>query len=241
MASTTRKSRKSSAKSELVCRWCEKQFSSERTLAKHMCVKKRRWTDREMSHIQLAYRVYQRFYEVTTNSNKPKTMEDFIRSQFYMDFVKFGRSCKVNEYLNPPDFAEWLISRSVPLRDWCTDATYNQWLLEFVKKEPGTRALERTIKHMDSWANMPEYADHCWQDYFSMVSANRAVHDMRSGKISPWVIYLSETGPGMLTRLNTEQIQCVDHIIDADFWLKVFRDQPHVVEEIQNTCQIAGI
>ena len=31
------------------CKWCGKEFRSESTLAVHMCVKKRRWTDREMS------------------------------------------------------------------------------------------------------------------------------------------------------------------------------------------------
>ena len=33
----------------LDCKWCGKSFMSERTLAAHMCVKKRRWADREMS------------------------------------------------------------------------------------------------------------------------------------------------------------------------------------------------
>ena len=33
------------------------------------------------------------FYELNTTVSKPKTQEDFIKSQYYEGFVKFGRSC----------------------------------------------------------------------------------------------------------------------------------------------------
>jgi hypothetical protein len=38
---------------------------------------------------------------LTLSAAKPKSMEDFIRSQYYEGFVKFGRSCVRNEYLEP--------------------------------------------------------------------------------------------------------------------------------------------
>ena len=94
---------------DLTCKWCDKSFRTERTLSAHMCPRKRRWADRDMTHVRLAYRTFQMFYEMNTNSTKPKTMEDFIRSQYYEGFTKFGRSCIRNEYMDPEKFAEWLI------------------------------------------------------------------------------------------------------------------------------------
>jgi hypothetical protein len=236
MATTTKQSKKSG--SEFACKWCNKSFKSERTLVSHLCVKKRRWTDRTATHVRLAFRVYQMFYELTMNSTKPKTEEDFIRSEFYTDFVKFGRSCMVNEYLEPERFAKWLIENGVKLKDWSKDRTYDEYLLWYVKKEPGLKALERTILYLAEWS-----ADtgNEWQDYFKKVSTNRAVHDIRSAKVSPWVLYVSNTGDQLLTRFTDEQISMIDHIIDANFWFKIFKDDPSEVEEIQNTCEIAGI
>ena len=153
------------------CKWCGKNFKSERTLAAHMCVKKKRWADKDLTHIRLGYRVYQMFYELNTTASKSKSIEDFITSNYYEGFVKFGRSCIRNEYLEPEKFAEWLIKNGKKLKDWSTDAVYDEYLLEFVKKETGMRALERNVIYLAKWA---EETENNWQDYFTKVSPSRA-------------------------------------------------------------------
>ena len=220
------------------CKWCEKTFMSERTLSAHMCIKKRRWADKDLTHIRLGFRVFQMFYELNTSVSKPKTQEDFIKSQYYEGFTKFGRSCVVNEYMSPEAFAEWLIKEGKKLKDWSKDSLYDEFLLTYVKKEPGLKALERTIIYLNKWS---EESSNQWQDYFKVVSPARAVHDIRSAKISPWVLYLSETGGELLTRFNDEQVKMIQHIIDTTFWMKHFGYNREEVEEIKNTCEVAGI
>lgn len=217
------------------CKWCNTTFKSERTLSSHMCVKKRRWADRDMTHVRLAYQTFLKFHEYNTNG-KPKTMEDFIRSQFYTGFVKFGRACMVNEYLYPEKFAEWLIRNGVKLADWPKDKTYDKFMLEYVLKEPGLKALERTIMYLAEWE---AETGKPWNTYFREISTNRAVYDIRAAKISPWVIYLSETGRELMVRMNDEQIKMIEHIIDAEFWARVFSKNSEEVEEIQETCNLA--
>lgn len=229
---------KTSLESDTTCKWCEKEFRSERTLSAHMCPKKRRWADKEMTHVRLGYRVFQMFYELSTSASKPKTIEDFIRSQYYEAFAKFGRSCVRNEYLDPEKFAEWLIRNGKKLADWNKDSLYNEFLLEYVKKETGVRALERSILYLVEWANDNECD---WQDYFKIVSAPRAVHDIRAAKISPWLIYLSDTGAELLTRLSNEQVSILNDIINAKFWVKVFAQQAEEVQAVKQACDAAGI
>jgi hypothetical protein len=235
---TMTKQSKTSSASDSVCKWCEKGFRSDRTLAAHMCPRKRRWADKEMTHVRLGYRVFQMFYELNTAQSKPKSMEDFIRSQYYEGFTKFGRSCIRNEYLQPEKFAEWLIKNGKKLADWSKDAVYDEWLLQYIKKEPGMKALERSIMHFATWS---EEHTCSWQDYFNEVSPARFVHDVRSGKVSPWVIYLSETGGEVLTRLADEQVKMIQDIIDANFWMKIFTKHPAEVTDIKNAVEIANI
>jgi hypothetical protein len=235
---TMTKPLQTSLESDTTCKWCDKEFRTERTLAAHMCPRKRRWADKDMTHVRLGYRVYQMFYELSTTVAKPKTMEDFIRSQYYEAFVKFGRSCVRNEYLDPERFAEWLIRNGKKLADWSKDSLYNEFLLEYVKKETGLRALERSVLYLAQWA---EDNDSDWQDYFKIVSAPRAVHDIRAAKISPWLLYLSDTGDQLLTRFSSEQVKMINDIIDAKFWMKVFAKNQEEVEEVQAACEAAGI
>ena len=220
------------------CKWCDKEFRSERTLAAHMCPRKRRWTDKDMTHTRLAFRVYQMFYEINTTASKPKTQEDFIRSKYYEGFTKFGRACVRNQYLDPEKFAEWLIRNGIKLQDWCKDKTYDEWLLEHVKKETGLRALERTIMYFTEWA---EETGEPWNTYFLKVSPNRAVHDIRSARVSPWALYLSESGGALLENFNAEQVRMIDNIIDAKFWMKLFTKNEAEVDEVRDMCTAAGL
>ena len=220
------------------CKWCEKTFASERTLAAHMCVKKRRWADKDLTHIRLGFRVFQMFYELNTTASKTKTIEDFIRSQYYEGFTKFGRSCLVNEYLKPEQFAEWLIKNGKKLADWSKDKLYDEYLLEYVKKEPGMKALERSIIYLNAWS---KETNNNWNEYFTKVTAPRAVHDLRSAKISPWLLYLSETGDQLLEKFSDEQVKMIQQIIDATFWMKVFAQNKEEVKEIKNTCKVASL
>lgn len=235
---TMTKQSKTSLENSLTCKWCEKGFRSERTLSAHMCPRKRRWADKDMTHVRLGYRVFQMFYELNTAVSKPKSIEDFIRSQYYEGFTKFGRSCIRNEYLEPEKFAEWLIKNGKKLADWTKDKLYDEFLLQYVKKETGLRALERNVLYLTEWA---EDNNTDWTEYFKVVSTPRAVHDVRSAKISPWMLYLSETGDQLLTRFSDEQVKMIQDIIDANFWMKVFAKNPEQVQAVKDTCEAAGI
>ena len=220
------------------CKWCGKEFTSERTLAAHMCVKKRRWADKDMSHIRLGHRAFQMFYEMNTSTKQPKSMEDFIMSQYYEGFTKFGRSCMTNEWLQPEKYTEWLIKNGVKLKQWTSDRQYDKFVKDYCRKEPGLKALERTIVYLAKWS---EENDKDLQTYFKEVSPSRAVHDIRAAKISPWVIYLSQTGNDLLARFNDEQVKMIEEMIDPPFWMKLFTTSKEEVKEIKQMCKDANI
>lgn len=222
----------------ITCKWCNKSFRSERTISNHMCVKKRRWTDRDMSHVRLGFRAFQMFFELTTNATNPKTQEDFIESRYYTDFVKFGRACLINQYLNPEEYVKFLVRGAVKLKDWPKDSIYSEYVKHYVRKESGLRALERTVISMAEWGT-EHHTD--WQDYFIKATPSRFVYDVRAAKISPWAIYLSNTGQEMLKQLNSEQVKMVDEFIDPTFWMEVFKKNKEEVSEVKSACEEAGL
>jgi hypothetical protein len=203
-----------------------------------MCVKKRRWADKDMSHIRLAHRAFQIFYEINTSAKEPKSIEDFIRSQYYEAFVKYGRACTVNEWLDPVKYTEHLIKTGVKLKQWASDKEYDKYLKIYVRKEPGLRALERTVIYLAGWG---EENNEPWQDYFEKVSPSRAVYDLRSAKISPWILYLSESGDKLLERFNSEQVKMIQDVIDPPFWMKLFTANKEEANEIKQACKEAKI
>ena len=76
------------------CQYCKKSYTKESTLAAHLCEPKRRAQNQNDPDVQLGYKAYLRFYEITQGSAKLKTYDDFAGSSFYSAFVKYGRHCR---------------------------------------------------------------------------------------------------------------------------------------------------
>jgi len=65
-----------------------------------------------------------------------------------------------------------------------------------------------------------------WNHYFKYVSLNRAVYDIKDGKISPWILLNCASGRDMLGRLNDEQLGIVFEVMDPDWWKSRFKKYP---------------
>ncbi len=93
------------------CRYCEKGFVKETSLAVHLCEPKRRHQEQSERGVQLGFQAYLRFYEITQGSAKLKTFDDFAKSPYYRAFVKFGRYCVDLKAINPARLTEWLLKK----------------------------------------------------------------------------------------------------------------------------------
>ena len=72
-----------------------------------MCEKKRRWLQKDEKRVRYGMYAFQRFYKLSAGTKKEKTYADFVDSQYYNAFVKFGSfisnvkpNCCKEEYIN---------------------------------------------------------------------------------------------------------------------------------------------
>ena len=201
------------------CKFCGKEFKQEKTLAAHLCPKKKRFAEKDTIGARLGFRVFQRFYEMTMKSNKPKTVEDFIDSSYYLDFVKFGRYLVDRNPINADDFITFVIKNAVPLKDWTTDKVYTVYMKEYIQKEPAQSALERTILEMDTWSKAN---GHPITEFFNEIGSIEAVFLIQCGKLSPWVLYLANSADNLWNRTTDEQTVMIQKCIDLEWWQKKF-------------------
>jgi len=182
-----------------------------------MCVRKKRWADKGSIGSKLGFRVFQQFYKQATSAKKDKTFDEFIRSQYYTDFVKFG---KYLVDLNPVDaekFIDYVIRNGVKLSFWTKDRTYDTFLKEYMQKELVGKALERTITEMMKWA---EANDSHYSKFFQECDPNEAAWLLRGGRISPWAFFLADTSKDLMRRMNADHERLVASVMDDKFWQK---------------------
>lgn len=220
------------------CKFCGAKFRKETTLTSHVCVKKRRHTDINTAASRLGLRAFQKFYEMTMNSKKLKTAQEFIDSPYYIDFAKFGNHLATLRPVYPEQFIEFVIKNSVKIKDWTQDFVYYTYVEELCKKEPAISAAERTITEIMEWCDKNTIP---FKEFFYNISANEAAHLIKSGKISPWVIYLSSTGEELMKKFSADHFKIIDSIVDPGYWNRKFKKADEDVEYIKSLLAQTGL
>lgn len=220
------------------CGFCEKLFAKESTLVIHVCEQKRRSLGKTEKHVQAGLLTFQRFYELTQNSKLPKTFDEFAKSSFYTAFVKFGSFLVNTAPIYPERFIDFVIKSGTKLDHWCRDELYETYVRALIKIEPADGAIQRSIQTMIEWADANNSQ---WEHYFLYANANRATHDIKEGRISPWLMLQSKSGKDMLQKMNDEQLEIIGFAIDFKYWVKRFKDMPCDVELVKDVIKEAKI
>ncbi len=229
--------KKRSAEPEFVCSFCKKVFQRENTLAVHMCPIKHRDMQKEDKDVRMAFRVWLRYYELTMN--KPnKTWADFIQSRYYTDFFKVGKHINEINAVNAPQFIDFLIRSGIPIKKWTHQVVYETYIRELTKKETPGAAVERCINLMQQWSGST--GEH-WADFFRKVAPPQATLWIMSGRLSPWVIYLSGSADQLFNRMTPEQLGMVKGYIDPSFWAHKIDRHADEVEFFRSVLNEAGV
>ncbi len=221
-----------------ICQFCSSGYTKESTLTVHMCEQKRRHLAKDEKHVLIGYQTYVRFYQLSQQLKNTKTYEEFSKSPYYNAFVKFGSFVSNTDPLYPDKFIDWIVRSGVKLDHWCRDELYEKYVLELIHTESVETALERSLMHMQAWANDN---NSLWNHYFKYVSTNRAVYDIKDGKVSPWIILNCKTGKNMLTNFRDDQLSAISSIIDPQVWVKKFKNQTFDLELVKSVVKEADL
>ena len=219
------------------CGYCDKTFARESSIEVHMCEPKRRRLQRDDRGVQLGLQAYVRFYETMQGSAKNKTFDDFETSSYYRAFVKFGHYCVNTRVINPERFMAWLLKQQKKIDKWCSDQIYTEYLTNYLTLEAVDDALARAMEYGLDWAEKTGNPAH---DCLRYGNANAICHAITAGRISPWVIYNSESGQKFLGELSPDQVTMIWIYIDSDVWQKKFQTYPADQEYSKEMLKQAG-
>ena len=233
----TVKNKTNKPKSDFNCQFCKKDFITEKNLIAHSCEKKRRWLWRDEKYIKLGFFAYRKFYIFSMKNSKEKTYQDFMDSKYYTGFTKFGRYLINMNAIDIEGFIEFILKSNTKLELWCSDALYEEWIKNLSKKESPERAVERNILLMVQWERETGIV---WQDFFRKVNPQLATIWIKTGRITPWILY-SGFGDQLFSRMSDEQLTIVKDLLDPNFWAKKFILNKEEVENIKNHLKSAGV
>lgn len=211
-------------------------------LINHSCEKKRRWFSREEPASRLGFMSWSRFYELNAQligkSGNKKTFREFMESKYYIAFMKFGKQLIDLNALEPAKFIDYVIKNNLPLDKWTHDIVYERYVDDLVKNEQPESALARNIELMQQWSRD---TGEKWTDFFRKVNPIQAAAWVRSGRISPWVLYNADSAVDLLDRCGPEQLQMIKNSAKVPQWKIRFTKNRDSADWIRNTLRQAGL
>ena len=224
-----------------ICKYCDKSYRKESTLAAHLCESKRRVQQESETGVQFGLRAYKRFYEMTQGSARNKDYADFSKSPYYNAFVKFGRYCVDIRAINFMNFCEWLLQNNKKIDHWIKDKLYQEWMLPYLKREQAQDALERGVKEMLGYCEEHPELKNGVADYFRYANSNRICHHISTGRVSAWLVFNCDSGVDFLDTLNEEQLQIIYPYIDPEYWQRRFIDFVADTEWVKQALKDIGL
>lgn len=223
------------------CEFCKREFSDEGHLINHVCEKKRRWFQKDQPQGRIAFMAWSRFYELNNalvGKKNKKTYKEFIDSKFYLAFSKFARHLLDTAAPEPARFIDYVIKNNLPIDKWAHDAVYEQYVKDLIKTESPEQALERGIVLMREWSQQHDIA---WTDFFRQVNVNQLTNWVRTGRMSPWVLYNAVSAEEALRRCGPEQISMIYDMAPTAQWSLKFKADKEGTAFVKDTLKKAGL
>lgn len=219
------------------CEFCGRTFARESTITKHICEYKHRWLEKDRAGNRIGFQTWLQFYIKTSTSKKKRTYEEFIKSAYYTAFVKFGNYCVEINALNISRFTDWLLKNQIKIDTWCTDSTYTKYLIEYLRIEDPLDAIARSV---ETSITLAEAAGILSKDILRYGNTNRVCHNITTGKISPWLLYHTDSGKKFLDNLSEPQVAMIIDYINPELWAIKFKREPENVKQVKEILNLAG-
>ena len=219
------------------CEFCKREFARESTVAKHICEYKHRWLEKDRRGNQIGFQSWVQFYHKNTGSRKHNTYQEFIKSAYYTAFAKFGTFCVDINALNISRFVDWLLKNQIKIDAWCSDNTYTKYLIEYLRHEDPMDAIARSIETTIEKAE-EEGLRSC--DYIRYGNVNKICYQITLGKISPWLLYQSDSGMKFLDNLTQDKVSIIIDYINPEQWALKFKKNPDDARQVKEILTTGG-
>lgn len=219
------------------CEFCKREFTRESTVLKHICEYKHRWIDRDKQGNRIGFQAWLQFYTKNTIGRKQKTYEDFIKSAYYIAFVKFGTYCVSINAINISRFTDWLLKNQIKIDSWCSDTNYTKYLIEHLRSEDPLDAIHRSVKETMRIAEEETIQPN---DVLRYASPNKICYSITLGKISPWMLFQSDSGVRFLDTLNPDHVKMILDYINPEQWAIKFKRDTESVRTVKEILHAGG-
>jgi hypothetical protein len=129
------------------------------------------------------------------------------------------------------------LKNNIKIDTWAGDSVYTKYLIEYLRNEDPFDAIARSVQ---TTMDLAEKEGILSKDYLCYGNPNKICHSITNGKISPWMLYQSESGVKFLDSLNESQVKMVIDYINPELWKIKFNRETDNVKQVKELLNAGG-
>jgi hypothetical protein len=130
-----------------------------------------------------------------------------------------------------------LLNNKIKIDNWNSDTNYTKFLVSYLREEDAMDAIARSLETL---INMSPTEKISTKDILRYGNRNRICYAITTGKISPWMLYQSESGKQFLDELDETQVKMIVDYINPELWAVKFKRNPEVVKQVKELLRETG-
>lgn len=220
------------------CEICGSGYVGLKEFQQHTCVQ--RLMIKDTREFPIAMGIWKKAcekYRIRISTKRP-VIDSFVLSHEFNVYIEFAKFLTTALIIDHDSYIDYVLSNSVPCRDWCTNKTIQEWTISYLGKEPPTDGVTRSINALQQWQSE---TGNEWHTVFNNMSVDRFIMWLQSGKLSPWLIYATNRASTLLSRMSESEIQAILPYINPELWNgKKMRYQDEV-KKLQKVLSEVGL
>jgi mono/diheme cytochrome c family protein len=100
--------------------------------------------------------------------------------------------------------------------------------------------MDAIARSLETLINMSPTEKISTKDILRYGNRNRICYAITTGKISPWMLYQSESGKQFLDELDETQVKMIVDYINPELWAVKFKRNPEVVKQVKELLRETG-
>lgn len=176
------------------CSYCGKTYKTEKGFSNHKCEYKDRYESLSTKDYFTLWLTFKTINRLSVNKDIEKEKRAFITSAQYKQFVNFSEWCQNVGMINVVSYFQYLKQFVIPLKFWCNDTTYRNFLDSYINSELTSIAIDRSELYLKN-NNLN----------IESISSNRLYLLLLSGQVSKK--YLNHIGFDYVKYLDSGQIK----------------------------------
>jgi hypothetical protein len=129
------------------------------------------------------------------------------------------------------------LKNKISVDTWHRDTVYTKFIIDYLKTEDPLDAIARSI---ETTVRLAEQDSLQTKDVLRYGNRNKICYEITKGRISPWMLFQSESGLQFIESLDSTQQKMILEYINPEQWAIKFKRHKNIIPEIKELLNAGG-